>query len=81
MLPWTGHGIEQRRNLPARNINQILEGNYHDRKFWDVMLDLKCQISLLTVKLMVARARLLGTDYGGRKAAGTETVETYSPDC
>ena len=45
------------------------------------MLDLKCQISLLTVKLMVARARLLGTDYGGRKAAGTETVETYSPDC
>ena len=63
----------------TRNINQSLEGrNYHDRKFWDVMLDLRCQSSLLTLKLMVSR--LLGTDYGGRKAACTETVETNSPD-
>ena len=80
MLPWTGFRKQRTKEEFTRNINQILEGrNYHDRKFGDVMLDLRCQSSLHTLKLMMAR--LLGTDYVGRKAACTETVETNSPAC
>ena len=48
----------------TRNINQILEGSYLDRKVWDVMLDLSAPKLLIPDHFEDKNAALIVIDFG-----------------